>query len=132
MAAAADARLPQDAALAAIVERAWAELLEIDPLGALLRGEATGGLPLAGADAHERDRAALVALAGALEALTPLTGPDEADRLALLYGLRRATPPPGPWSPAGSVLLERHLLAQLTRVLFDLELEADRLAELIE
>ncbi|MGB2940815.1 MAG: hypothetical protein WBD38_11025 [Candidatus Dormiibacterota bacterium] len=132
MATPASTRLPQDTALAGMVGRARAELLEIDPLGALLRGEATGGLPLAGADAHERDRATLVALAGALEGLTVPIGADEIDRLALLYGLRRATPPPGPWPPTGSVLLERHLLAQLTRVLFDLEAEADRLTELIE
>ncbi|MEA2645371.1 MAG: hypothetical protein QOE92_454, partial [Chloroflexota bacterium] len=49
-------------------------------------------------------------------ALEGLDAEEAVDRLALVAGLRRALPPDGPRAPTGAVAVERHLLAQATRL----------------
>jgi hypothetical protein len=119
-------RLPQDPRLRQIVDRARAALAVADPLGAvLLGGGEDAALPVAGVEAQAQE-------SRRLEGLDGLAGEDELDREALLHGLRRALPPPGPRPPAGSVLLERHLMLMLLGLSLAPEPRAERLAENIE
>jgi hypothetical protein len=107
-------RLPVDPALAAVVERARAELRHIDTLGALLLGDRGLGLPNGSAYSEAYDRTRLQQLLTAVAAVPePVDADDQVDRRALLFGLRRAIPPAGPRAPLGAVTLERHLLARL-------------------
>jgi hypothetical protein len=108
------ARLPLDPLLAAVVERARSELREVDPLGALLLGDRGLGLPDGSweAEADERDR--LQRLLAMVQAVPePADVDDQVDRLALLFGLRRAIPAEGTRAPTGAIVLERQLLARL-------------------
>jgi hypothetical protein len=128
-----DERLPQDPGLRSIVERARQALAVADPLGAaLLHGGGAVPLPAAGLDAQAEESRTLEGLAVELEGLGPLAGEDELDREALLHSLRRALPADGPRPPAGSVVLERHLMLMLLGLAVAPEPRAERLAEMIE
>jgi hypothetical protein len=127
-------RLPQDPRLRALVEEARKALAAADPLGAaLLADGAEAPLPDAGLEAQGDEARHLEGLAVQLEGLSgSLTGDDELDREALLHSLRRSLPAAGPRPPAGSVLLERHLMLMLLGLSLAPEPRAERLAELIE
>jgi hypothetical protein len=127
-----EARLPSDPRLRGLVTRARDELAFADPLGAALLTGATGNLPDGSHEAQGRESQNLMALADTLEALDGLDGEDELDRLALALALRRVTPAPEPRPPAGSLLLERHLLAALSGLTLAPQPRAGELAALVE
>ena len=126
-------RLPSDLAVASLVLRARHDLQLVTPLGSLLLGDPGEGLSDAGAEADAADRQRLRLLLQAAEGIGPAaTTEDEVDRLSLVYGLRRALPPPGPSAPVGAVLLERQLLALLTWLARDATAGATALARVVE
>jgi hypothetical protein len=125
-------RLPQDPALRAIVHEARDALAVADPLGAAILTGGTAVLPGGTLEAQTEEARRLEGLAALLEARRGLAGEDELDREALLHSLRRVAPPPGPRAPAGSVVLERHLMLMLLGLSLEPEPRTERLAEVIE
>ena len=135
-------QLPTDPALAAAVSKAHAELLHLDPLGGLLRGEGEARLPPGDPDFDAEVRARLAALVAELEryqsaagttaAADPVAADDRLDREALLAGLRRAQPTEGPRLAVGAITLERYLLALLRRLDVQPEPRAAELAGVVE
>ena len=123
---------PTDPVLSSLVDRAAEALARIDPLGVQLRGGPPAALPSADLAAHEADRAVLTGLLRDFEAVAPLGGDDEVDRMALVHGLRRVIPAGGPRAPVGVVGLERHLLALATRLATAPGEAAEPLAALLE
>ena len=127
-------RMPQDARLRALVGEARKALEVADPLGAaFLTGGGQAPLPDASLEAQADEARRLETLALQLEGLGGgLTGDDELDREALMHSLRRSLPAAGPRAPAGSVVLERHLLLLLLGLSLAPGPRAERLADLIE
>ncbi|MGI8609038.1 MAG: hypothetical protein ACR2MY_07390 [Candidatus Dormibacteria bacterium] len=109
--------LPRDGELAGLLRVVEAAVTDADPLSAALLG---GPLRLPYAD-PKVEAAALARLAEAAEAVEALKpchdADDDADRLALVYGLRRVIAAARPDEPAGPLLVERHLQLRLLRLL---------------
>ena len=120
---------PEDAELAGLVEMVRVAVGEADPLAAALLG-APLELPNPGEAPEAAALVRLGELAGDLDQLGVRADPDdELDRLAMMYGLRRAVAAARPYDPAGPALLERHLQLRLLRVL---DHPADGLLSLVE
>jgi len=123
---------PADLELAGLLSVVREALAEADPLAAALLGG-----PLALPDPAEAAEAAALArlseLAGDLDHLGVRAGEDdELDRLAVMYGLRRAVASARPDDPAGPPVLERHLQLRLLRLLDHPADGLQSLTELVE
>ncbi|HEV3231746.1 MAG TPA: hypothetical protein VG245_05775 [Candidatus Dormibacteraeota bacterium] len=130
-------RPPDDPRLRALAERLRDDLALIDPLGAYLRGggEARAGLPRGGVDAEDDGRDRLETARRGLAAIDAEgLGPDDAlDRLALGAGVGRAGAGGAiRRAPGGAIMVERHLLAVLTRLEWEPGTAGEALAEMAE
>jgi hypothetical protein len=122
---------PEDARLAPLVRRAVAAARVVDPLTLAALGEAVG-LPLAGRDEELAQMEEMERLAGELEALGTRPGTaDELDRVALVFGLRRASAASAIGGPLGARTLERHLLARLSQLALGAPGAVESLGELV-
>jgi hypothetical protein len=103
----------------------------VDPLTMALVGKPVG-LPVAGRGEELAALAEMARLADALEVLgaQPVAA-DEFDRVALIFGLRRATLASTD-GPLGSRLMERHLLLRLSLLAQGAPGAAESLLELVE
>jgi hypothetical protein len=113
------------------VQRAVAAARVVDPLTVTALGESVG-LPVAGRDDELAHLMEMERLAGELEALGTVQGSaDELDRVALVFGLRRASTAGTIGGPLGARTLERHLLARLSQLALDAPGAAESLRDLV-
>lgn len=122
---------PSDPRLGDLLDQAIDAARTVDPLTMALVGEAVG-LPVTGRGEELDALAQMARLADAIEALgaQPVAA-DEFDRVALIFGLRRATLASTD-GPLGSRLLERHLLLRLSLLAQRAPGAAESLLELVE
>jgi hypothetical protein len=125
-----DAAWPADPRLATLLQRAVAAARALDPLTVAAFGEHVD--PPGPGDAEATHLAEMRQVATELDALGALPdAPDELDRVALMFGLRRATAAPLLDRPLGARVLERHLLFRLSELLLERPGAVDDLGALV-